>query len=182
MKHFWKTAGWLSLLVAVVASGCAVYPQLLQGQAESEFLPDHGSTWLRLTAVVLPDVVHAEQLEHEIRTAFMIAAARAEIPERFGPAAAGAGAAIPAAAGQDAAIPAAAGAHAGAEVAIRLDRRPYTRGMRRHDILTLTLQLSYTNYGAVTVVTRQARESTPSFVVIQDMTEQALQRALKEFE
>ncbi|MFN2312675.1 MAG: hypothetical protein ABR590_11570 [Spirochaetia bacterium] len=172
MKPFWKTAGWLSLLVAVVASGCAVYPQLLRGQAESEFLPDHGSTWLRLSTVVLPDVAHAEQLEHEIRTAFMIAAARAEIPERFGPVAAGA----------DAAIPVAAGADAGAEVAIRLDRRPYTRGMRRHDILTLTLQLSHTNYGAVTVVTRQARESTPSFVVIQDMTEQALQGALKEFE
>jgi len=165
-----ELAGYGIMLVAVVTVGCAFHPPVLRGRAESESLPANNA--LHLRELVIPDLHNAEQLEHEIRTAFMIAAARAEASGRIG------------AVDGDSSDGAASGAGfaAGPEVSIRLDRRPYTRGMRRQHILTLTLQLSQPTRGAVAVVNRRINESTPSFLVIRAMTAQALRRALKELE
>ncbi|TVR87147.1 MAG: hypothetical protein EA428_13420 [Spirochaetaceae bacterium] len=161
-------AGSVLVFIVSVMAGCAFHPPLLLGRAEAELLPGAGTP--QLTEVVLSDILNAEQIEHEIRTAFMIAASRTGADGSLSSAAAGAAGA-------------ADGAHhdttAGPEVVIRLDRRPYTRGMRRRHILTLTLQVFHSGHGAVAVVNRRVNDSTPSFVVIRDMTRQALRRALR---
>lgn len=170
MNSVTQRAGYLFVLMAVMTVGCAFHPPVVRGRAESEVLPQ--SSTLRLKEVVIPDMLNVEQLEHEIRTAFMIAAARAEA--RGGVEAA---ARTQSTAGRplESATPA-------PEVTIRLDRRSYTRGMRRSQILTLTLQLSYPTRAAVAVLNRRIDEDSPTFVVLHDMTGEALRRALKELE
>lgn len=156
-------AGCLLACMVGVIVGCAFHPPLLLGRAESESLPGLGTA--HLTEVLVNDMLNSEQIEHEIRTAFMIAAARSGTRSSSET-----GGTVPGAQH---------GTTTGPDVVIRLDRRPYTRGMRRWHILTLTLRATHSGQGAVAVVNRRVNDSTPSFVVIRDMTSQALRRALR---
>lgn len=139
---------------AALVVGCAATLPLIRGRSAAGTLA--GAHSIELQGVVVPDSLHSEQLEHELRVAFSLATESMAGLSRVGNESLD-GAAV--------------------KAWIRLDRRPYTHGMRRYQIMTLTLELEQGEHVAVAVINTRVSESRPSSAVLHTMTARAYRRA-----